>query len=447
MDNKTLDMTQGPLLPHLKKLAVPTSIGLLFNTLYNIVDSFWAGQLSTDSLAALALNFPLYMLVMALGVGFSAASGSLISNAIGAGNIKRSRKYLSQSLSLSLLSSIIGSILLLIFLESIFRLLKADGDVLKGALAYGRIIVIGMPLINLAPILSSALSSRGDTKTYRNALIVGCLLNIGLDPLFMYTFSMNESGVALATVLIQILSLIYMLVKVIEKDGLKHITTKDFIPQKRYTFEIVEQAIPASANFLTMSLGTFVITWFISAFGSNAVAAYGAAIRVEQIALVPAAGLNVALAAMVGQNNGAGKMDRVKQSYKLSLLGGLVVMCVILPPVLIFGKGIISLFTNTEDVIRMGYDYLLLQGITFYSYIILFQSNALLQGVKKPKIIMWMGLYRQILAPAIIFYILCFKVGMAEKGVWVGLIFINWSAAIITFLRVTRIFNADKKRH
>ncbi|MBI9104298.1 MAG: MATE family efflux transporter [Spirochaetales bacterium] len=434
----TMDMTKGPLLPHIKRLAVPATVGLLFNTLYNIVDSFWAGQLSTDSLAALSLNFPLYMLIMSMGVGFSAATGALIANAIGAGEIRKSRKYLSQSLTLSIVSSLVGGILLLVFLEPLFRLLKAEGDVLTGAMAYGRIIVISMPLINLAPILSASLASRGDTVSYRNILILGCLLNIGLDPLFMYTFGLNEAGVALATVLIQFLSLIYLFFKVVRKDGLKELGVKDYFPEKVYAREIFEQAVPATTNILTMSLGTFVITWFISSFGRNAVAAYGAAVRVEQIALVPTAGLNVALAALVGQNNGAKKMDRVVRSYRLSLLGGLFVMVVILPPVLIFGKQIIGLFTETEEVIRMGYEYLLLQGITFYSYIILFQSNALLQGLKKPGMIMWMGLYRQIAAPALIFYLLCFALGMAERGVWVGLIFINWSAACITFFWAVR---------
>ncbi|QEN08311.1 MATE family efflux transporter [Oceanispirochaeta crateris] len=445
MIQKTMDMTKGSLLPHLKRLAIPASVGFLFNTMYNIVDSFWAGQLSTNSLAALSLNFPLYMLIMSLGVGFSAASGALIANALGSNEVIKSRKYLSQSLTLSILSSLVGSLLLLTFLEPIFLLLKADGEVLRGAVAYGRIIVIGMPILNQAPIFSSALASRGDTVSYRNVLIAGCIINIGLDPLFMYTFGMNEAGVALATVLIQFLGLLYLIRKVISREGLKNLRFRDYIPKKQYAVEIIEQAVPASANYLTMSLGTFVITWFISRFGSNAVAAYGAAIRVEQIALVPTVGLNVALAAMVGQNNGAKRLDRVVSSYKLSLLGGLVVMAVILPPVLIFGRQIISLFTETEAVIRMGYDYLLLQGFTFYSYIILFQSNALLQGLKKPAMIMWMGIYRQIAAPALVFSILCFILGMAERGVWVGLIFINWSAAIMTLFHALSILKSQKE--
>lgn len=433
-------MTRGSLLAHLRHLAVPASTGLLFNTLYNITDSFWAGRLSTDALAALSLNFPLYMLNMSLGVGFSAAAGALISNALGGGRQRESRTYLSRSLTLSLIFSLTAMVVLLVFLTPLFRLLNAEGRVLSGAVAYGRIIVLGMPLINLAPVLSSALASRGDTKSYRNILIAGFVLNIGLDPLFMYGLGLEEAGVALTTVLIQAVGVLYLLKKVLHQGGLKGMELKDYLPHAEPTREILGQAVPATANFLTMSLGTFVITWFASKFGRDAVAAYGAAVRVEQIALVPTAGLNVGLAAIVGQNNGAGRMDRVIRAYRLSLLSGFVVMLAILPPVLIFGRHIISLFTDTERVVAMGYNYLLLQGITFYSYILLFQSNALLQGLKRPGMIMWMGLYRQIAAPALIFSLLCFGLGLNERGIWIGLIPINWSAALITLFHSLRLF-------
>jgi len=434
------DLTKGPLLGHLRRLAIPASTGFLFSTMYNIVDTFWAGRLSTDSLAALSLNFPMYMLAMSLGIGFAGAAGALIANAIGAGDEEGSRKYHAQALSLAAVFSISAAIILFIFLKPIFILLNGEGEVLRGALSYGRIIIIGMPFLNLSPVAGAGLTARGDTVSYRNVLIAGFLLNIGLDPLFMYTFGMNEAGVALATVIIQIITFIYMLVKVRHAGGFKRIKALDFFPERRYVIEILQQAVPATVNFLTMSLGTFVITWFISSFGRDAVAAYGAAVRVEQIALVPTAGLNTALAAMTGQNNGAGRMDRVIKSFRLSLLGGVVVMLIILPPVLIFGRQIIGLFTETEAVIRMGYNYLLLQGITYYSYIILFQSNSVLQGLKKPAMIMWMGLYRQILAPAGVFYLFCFTLGMAEKGVWRGLILINWSAAMITLIWAIHVF-------
>ena len=441
--NLTLDLTKGPVLGHLLKLALPATIGYFFNTMYNVVDTFWAGKLSTDSLAGLSLNFPLFLLILSVGVGFSSGTGALIANEIGAGRENRSNKYLSQSITLTFIISIIFTVLLLIFLKSVFVLLNGEGAVLSSALRYGIIIVSGIVFISLVPVVNSGLTARGNTRTHRNVLILGFFLNLILDPVFMFTFRLRESGVALATVLIQALSLVYIAYIAKKSGSFSGLKFSDFIPEKKYTMEILEQAVPAALNFFTMALGTFVITYFISSFGRNAVAAYGAAIRVEQIALVPTAGLNIALAALVGQNNGAGKMDRVMSSFKTSLSGGLLIMLAILPPVLIFGKQIISAFTETESVIRMGYKYLLIQGLTYYSYILLYQSNALLQGMKKPSIIMWMGLYRQIIAPAIVFYLLCFSFSMKENGVWWGLVFINWSAAVFTYVKAKMIFNSS----
>jgi len=441
--NLTLDLTKGPVLGHLLKLALPATIGYFFNTMYNVVDTFWAGKLSTDSLAGLSLNFPLFLLILSVGVGFSSGTGALIANEIGAGRENRSNKYLSQSITLTFIISIIFTVLLLIFLKSVFVLLNGEGAVLSSALRYGIIIVSGIVFISLVPVVNSGLTARGNTRTHRNVLILGFFLNLILDPVFMFTFRLRESGVALATILIQALSLVYIAYIAKKSGSFSGLKFSDFIPEKKYTVEILEQAVPAALNFFTMALGTFVITYFISSFGRNAVAAYGAAIRVEQIALVPTAGLNIALAALVGQNNGAGKMDRVMSSFKTSLSGGLLIMLAILPPVLIFGKQIISAFTENEAVIRMGYKYLLIQGLTYYSYILLYQSNALLQGMKKPSIIMWMGLYRQIIAPAIVFYLLCFSFSMKENGVWWGLVFINWSAAVFTFVKAKMIFNSS----
>lgn len=439
------DLTSGPIKGHLIHLALPASIGFFFNTMYNVVDTFWAGQLSTASLAGLSLNFPLYMLIMSLGVGFSSGAGALISNEIGAGREKTSNRYLSQSISLTAILSVGFTILFFIFLKPLFTVLNGKGEVLESAMRYGRVIVGGLIVISLVPVLNAGLTARGNTRTYRNILIGGFFLNLALDPLFMYTFGLKEAGVALATILIQLLSMIYMIFIAKKSNAFSGISFKDFIPERKIVIEIFEQAVPAAMNFLTMAMGTFVITYFVSSFGSEAVAAYGAAVRVEQIALVPTAGLNIALASLVGQNNGAGRMDRVIDSFKKSLFGGALIMLVMLPPVLIFGKKIISAFTGSEAVISMGYKYLLIQGLTYYSYIVLFQSNSLLQGLKKPAMIMWMGFYRQIAAPALVFSVLCFALAMRQDGVWWGLVIVNWSAAAFTFIWAEKVYK-DKCR-
>ena len=144
--------------------------------------------------------------------------------------------------------------------------------------------------------------------------------------------------------------------------------------------EIAGQSIPAALNMMTVALGTFVIIYYVSRYGTDAVAAYGASIRVEQIALIPTFGLNTALATFVGQNNGAGKMDRVTQAFKVTLLAGLFIMLTVLMPILIFARPLIRIFSSNPEVIRIGVSYLYIEAITFYSYILLNQSNSVLRA-------------------------------------------------------------------
>jgi putative MATE family efflux protein len=435
-------LTHGSVPLLLRRIAYPAAVGTVFNTFYNVVDTFWAGQVSTESLAALSLNFPIFLIALSVGVGFSAGTAALISNFLGADNTRDAHRIYYKAISFALILHIAMMIPLFIFLEQIFLMLDAEPNVLPRALAYGRVIVAGSIFISATMTFNAALNARGDTKTYRNVLIAGFFLNLGLDPLFMYGLSlgsfqvipaMEETGIALATILIQLASSLYLL-HVQRKRGLfasfSIIRLRPDIPSYRH---IASQVFPAMANFLIMATGTLVITFFISRYGTVVVAAYGSAVRVEQIALVPSSGLATALAALTGQNNGAGFYDRVNQSYRTALLYGLFLMALLLTPVLLFGRSILDIFTDSQQVIDTGYEYLLIQGITFYSYILLFLSNALLQGMKKPNMVMWMGLYRQIAAPALVFSLLSMVLGLQEKGVWWGLVIVNWSAAIITF--------------
>jgi putative MATE family efflux protein len=427
----------------LRKIAIPAAVGTIFNTFYNIVDTFWAGRFSTESLAALSLNFPVFLLALSVGIGFTTGVGALISNYLGEGNEDEARTIFIKGLSFAIITHILFMTPLFILLEPLFRLMKADSVVLPKALSYGRVIVVGSIFISSTMTLNAALTARGNTTTYRNILIFGFFLNLALDPLLMFGLTigritiipaMQETGIALATIFIQLLSTLIIFRKERSEHLLQGGSWKDLIPDFSRFKEIAHQVLPAMANFLIMATGTLVITFFISRYGTYVVAAYGSAVRVEQIALVPNSGLATALAAMVGQNNGAKRYDRVYESYRTALRYGFFLMLLLLVPVLVFGKSILGLFTSNNSVITIGYQYLLIQGITFYSYIILFLSNSVLQGLKQPLMVMWMGFYRQLLAPAAVFTLFSFTFGMQERGVWWGLVVVNWSAALITLL-------------
>ena len=436
-----LDLTSAPVPYALRTIAIPATVGIIFNTMYNVVDTFWAGQSSTDSLAALSLNFPIYLLAMTIGVGFSAGVSALVSNYIGSRQEDEARIIFLQGISFAAIIQLLLTIPLLFLLKPIFTLMHAEASVMPGALRYGSVIVGGSILMTMSMVINSALTARGMTKPNRNILIIGFLLNLGLDPLFLYGVrigevviipELQEAGIAAATILIQGITALYLLRVVVKSGILKGASRSELKPDPARGREIISQVIPAMMNFMIMATGTFVITFYISRYGTAVVAAYGSAIRIEQIALVPNMGLNTALMAMVGQNNGANRPDRVRESFSTALWYGFGIMVILLSPVLLFGRHLLTLFTDSAEVITIGYTYLLIQGITHFSYIIMSQSNSVLQGIKRPAMIMWIGFYRQVAAPAVVFTLLAVIIGMEENGVWWGLVIVNWSAAIFS---------------
>ena len=451
--HSTLHITSDPIPRLIAKIAIPASVGYFFNTMYNLVDTYFGGRISTGGLAALSMSFPVFIILLALGFGISSGAGALVSNAIGSGDEKMAKKYHAQALTFAFLLSIITTAIVYFLLPRIFRLFGADGETLRSALRYSRVLVAGSVFFVLNYTLNAGLTARGDTKSFRNVLIVGFLLNIGLDPLLLFGWkpwgitvipAMYESGIALATILIQAASFLYLLRRVRKSRILSGVSIHDFKPNAGLMREVAAQSAPTALSMMTMALGTFVITYFISRFGSNSVAAYGASIRIEQVALIPTIGLNVALSTLVGQNNGAGRLDRVEQAFKITLLTGVVIMIGVLTPILLFARPLMRIFSTEPEVIAIGVSYLFVEAITFYSYVALNLSSAVLQGLKKPGMIMWVGLYRQIPAPIAVFSLFIFVLNGGVTAIWWGLAIVNWSAALFMLFFAMRLLRQAK---
>lgn len=454
-NRKPLSLTTDPIPSLIVRIAFPASVGFFFNTMFNVVDTYYAGRLSTDALAALSLSFPFFMIILAVGVGVGAGTNALISNALGAGREDEAAQYQAQAVTTALIGTFLVSVPLYFALPALFRLFDAEGAVLAGAVGYMRVIVAGGFLIVLNNTLNAGLQARGNTKTFRNFLLLGFLVNIGLDPLLMFGVelrgvtlipAMEEIGVALATILVQGMGVFIVGRVLIKSGGLHGSTASSFYPRRQKVREILSQSLPAALNFLTIALGAFVINYFVSRFGRDAVAAYGTALRIEQIALLPTMGVSIALAAMVGQNNGAKRLDRVAASYRTSLQFAFLAMLLVLTPVILFAPALLGLFTENETVISIGKAYLYIQVLTFFSYVVMSQSNSVLQGLKRPAMIMWIGLYRQILAPFVVFPLFIGALGLGVHGVWWGLVAVNWSAAVVTFFHTRRLLAATFRR-
>jgi len=186
-------------------------------------------------------------------------------------------------------------------------------------------------------------------------------------------------------------------------------------------------------SMMTVAAGIFIITWFVSFFSQEGVAAYGIATRIEQILLLPTIGLNVAVLTLVGQNHGAGRWDRVREIRQTSLKIGLAMMLAGGGLLYLMAEPAMGWFTPDTEVRTLGSDYLRIASITLCAYVILFQTVFMLQGIKRPMMSLWIGLYRQILAPMLVFYGLAFGLDWKLDGIWWGIFGVTWSAALFSF--------------
>jgi len=429
-----MDLVRDPIPRLMRQIAVPASVGFFFNTMYNIVDTFFAGLDSTDALAALAASFPIFFIIIALGSGIGQGATALIANALGEEDLDKAHHISLQSVSFGVLFSFFLTALGLWSAPFLFRSLGAEERFLALSLDYMNLIMLGIVFFLLESILNATLNALGDTKTFRDVLIAGSLLNCVLDPWFMFggwgVPAMGIRGIALATVLIQIAGSFYMLYKV-RHTRIWRGWRWEWIKPDRATYrDIAAQGFPASLNMLTVALGIFVITWFIARFSKEGVAAYGIATRVEQIFLLPTIGLNIAMLSLTGQNNGARRFDRIHEARRLGLVYGLAMMTVAGVIVFFAGADMMAWFTQDQAVIRIGAQYLRIAAITLGSYVILFQAVYMLQGLKKPIYGLWVGIYRQLLAPCLVFWLLAFQLGWGLPGIWWGIFLVTWSAAL-----------------
>lgn len=436
----SLQLTSDPIPQLIRKIAIPTSVGFLFNTLYNVVDTFYGKFLHTEGLAALSLSFPIFFIIIALGSGISTGATALIANHLGAKDHREAGYTLAQAVTFSLLISALLILLGGLTIPPLLTQLSGSETVQRYATEYLLVILAGVPFFLLQAIFNAGLTSRGDTVSYRNVLIVGFLLNLLLDPLLLFGYeplgipSMGAAGIALATVLIQVFGTIYLALKAKREGAFEGVGVKALLPIVSKIKAIAQQGFPASLSMMTVALGILIINYFLELFGATtALAAYGIAVRIEQIALLPTIGLTTAILTISGQNFGAGKIERVRETYLTALKYGVYIMVVMLGIIIPLAPFLLSLFTKEKEVIAIGKEYLYIEIITFYSYVLLFSTTSLLQGLKRPNFAMIIGAFRQFLLPIPIFWLFGKLFGWGVSGIWWGIAIITWGAALIAF--------------
>jgi len=436
-------LTTEPIPGLVRRIAVPASIGYFFNTMFNVVDTYFAGLISTQALASLSLSLPVFFIIIATGTGISTGATALIANALGAGKREEAKLYAAQGISFGILTALALTVFGLLISPLLFRVLGAQGAYLSMVLDYMDTLFLGTVLFLVLYMLNAVLNGQGETKPFRNVLIACFFLNIGLDPWFIYggfgVPAMGVEGIALATLVAQAAGCVYLGYKVLQSGLVSGKDLARVLPRFGPFKDIARQGVPASVNMLTVGIGIFVITYFVSLFGKEAVAAYGSAMRVEQIVLVPSIGLNISTLTLVAQNNGARLFERIRQTLAITLSYGAVLMGIGTVLVLLGADYLMSFFTRDPTVIRVGATYLRIDALVFYAYVVLFVHVAALQGTKRPMYALWIGLYRQIVAPGILFWSLVHIFETGLTGIWWGIFGVTWSAALFTFFYARRL--------
>ena len=436
------DLTSGSLPGHIKRIAIPASIGFFFNTMFNVVDSFYAGQLGTDALAGLALSFPIFFLIIAISGGVGNGTSALSAIAIGKDNLKDYHQLALNAVVLALFIGILFGITAPLTVEPLFRLIGASGDSLRQGVSYTQAIFYGTVFFTLNFTFNGLLNSQGNTKPFRNYLIVGFFLNLILDPLFIFGWfglpALGTRGVALATIVVQALGSVYLFFEVSKSEAFDWVMLKESRLSKTTIKDLLRQGIPAALNSATIALGVFVINYFVLLYGGDTtIAAYGVSLRIEQLILLPTIGLNIAVLAIVGQNYGAGHLDRILEVRKLTTKYGIVIMSLGMVIVLLFASPLIQIFDRSPAVVDAGVTYLRIATLVFIAYIPLNISVSVLQGIKKPNFAIYIGVFRQLL-PFAIFYTLGTVLGLGVLGVWYGIVLINWLAVAISLWYTNR---------
>ena len=443
--SQSLKLTKDPIWFLLRKVTIPASVGSLFQTFYNLVDTWFAGRISAEAIAAIAKSFPIYFTIIAIGVGLTAGTNTLIGNNIGADNKKKASLFVAQSIIFAIFLSILVTFFGLNVSDFLLSLMGSDKEAIILTRKYLDIIFYGTIIVLIQISLNGTLNAQGDTKSYRNVLIFSFFLNIILNPLFIFGYgfipAFGIAGLAIATVVAQFIGLIYLAYKVYCCELKQYLKPECFIPKFDLLGELLYQTIPVMFSMLLIGVGLFNILYFIGQFGDLATAGYGAALRIEQVFLLPVIGLNTAVLSIGGQNFGAKNYDRLRELYTKALLfGSSFMICAGI--VIFFGaEFLVSLFTDNFQAIKHGIIYLKVAALIGPIYPVFFITTAIFQAVKKPLYSLYMSILRLTALPFLsLWYVINIKGGDYED-IFYTILITNWLMGIAVLIFIGYFLN------
>lgn len=359
----------APVSKALVSLGIPIMIGMLINAFYNLADAYFVGGLGEQQMGAISIVFPIGQAVVGLGLMFGNGAASYLSRLLGCGNKKAADIAASTALYSSVLIGAVFIMIAAIFLKPILTLLGATETIMPYALVYARIYILSCIFNVFNVTMNNIAASEGAAKTTMFALLSGAVINIGLDPLFIYAFHMGVAGAAIATAISQFISTAIYLSYILKKKSAFTFAIKNFSPSGQIYIEVLKIGIPTLVFQLLTSLSIALINRASSAYGDSIIAGMGAVTRITSMGTLIVFGFLKGFQPIAGFSYGAENFQRLRQSVKISILWS-TAFCIIAGLfMIIFSAQIIAQFANgNKEMILFGQKSLAANGFSFFLF-------------------------------------------------------------------------------
>jgi len=420
------------------KLSVPMIIAMSVQTVYNLVDAIWVSGLGADALAAIGFVFPFFFMAMGLSNGLGVGGGSAISRRIGAHDKAGADNVAVHTIILMLLTAAAFTLPGFLFADELLILIGA-GQTAGMAAAYARIIFLGSILIFFTSVGNAFLRSEGDAKRAMYAMLLSAVLNIILDPIFIYTLDWGVEGAAVATVIsMAVASLLILNWLVFRKDTYLSFSFRDFRFRWEIVRDILRTGLPAAVQHLSMAFTMLIMNLIIiMVAGTDGVAIYSVGWRVVTVATMPLVGIATAVVSVCGAAYGAGLLDRANTAQLYATKLGVLIEIPIAGATFILAPWIAAVFTLSEAAAHIAPDLVIfLRIVTFFYPVVAFGmfSSALFQGTGKGMNALIVTVLRTLILTPLFAGLFAFTLGMGLEGVWWGMVTGNLIGSIAAFL-------------
>lgn len=440
----------GNMVQAILALAIPVIINSFLQTMYNLTDTYWLGTLGTEELAAINLVTPVQNIMVNFGSGITVAGSVLIAQYIGAGRKEDAKSMANQIFACAMLFALLCVILCNMLTPAIVTWMGAEGNTWSYSRIYLQLVILSMPFLYMVNMYAAIHQAQGDTFRPMLLNFLGIIVNMVLDPLFMVGFKWGIAGAALATVIGNVVPAIIAFILLHSPNASINLELKKLKFEKEKLRNIVVIGLPTAIGGSTMQLGFLLMSKNVLKYGTKALAAYGIGNKVNGLISLPSNGIGSAVATIVGQNVGAGQLERAREGYKISMkmiiiflfAGGMILSRTLI------STAIVSIFSGDEEVIMMAAEFLSIMAFWVFTNGVYNSTMGLFQGSGHTEVTMIVDVSRLWVFRFATLYVCENLLHMGVRSIWYSVVISNGISAVVLYIvYLTGYWKKDRIKH